>query len=57
MDFENLPTPTQGFLVSHFIALRSVARTRSFYSGVLGGQVVLEENLCIDLYHAIVDCS
>jgi predicted enzyme related to lactoylglutathione lyase len=27
--------------------VRSVARARSFYSGVLGGQVVLEENPCI----------
>lgn len=47
IDFENLPTPTQGFLVTHFITVRSVARARSFYSGVLGGQVVLEENPCI----------
>ena len=47
IDFENLPAPTEGFLVTHFITVRSVARSRAFYSEVLGGQVVLEENPCI----------
>ncbi len=44
IDFENLPTPSEGFLVTQFITVRSVARSRAFYSEVLGGQVVLEEN-------------
>jgi hypothetical protein len=39
IDFENLPTPSEGFLVTHFITVRSVARSRAFYSDVLGGQV------------------
>jgi catechol 2,3-dioxygenase-like lactoylglutathione lyase family enzyme len=47
IDFENLPTPSEGFLVTHFITVHSVARSRAFYSEVLGGQVVLEENPCI----------
>src|SRR3954465_13553326 len=47
IDFEDLPTPTEGFLVSHFITVRSVARSRAFYSDVLGGRVVLEENPCM----------
>ena len=47
IDFENLPAPNEGFLVTHFITVRSVARSRAFYSEVLGGQVVLEENPCI----------
>jgi catechol 2,3-dioxygenase-like lactoylglutathione lyase family enzyme len=47
IDFENLPTPTEGFLVTHYITVRSVARSREFYSEVLGGQVVLEENPCM----------
>jgi catechol 2,3-dioxygenase-like lactoylglutathione lyase family enzyme len=34
-------------LVTHFITVRSLARSRAFYSEVLGGQVVLEENPCI----------
>ena len=47
IDFENLPAPSEGFLVTQFITVRSVARSRAFYSEVLGGQVVLEENPCI----------
>ena len=47
IDFENLPTPSEGLLVTQFITVRSVARSRAFYSDVLGGQVVLEENPCI----------
>ena len=39
IDFENLPAPNDGFLVTQFIAVRSVARSRAFYSGVLDGQV------------------
>jgi hypothetical protein len=47
IDFENLPTPSEGFLVTQFITVRSVARSRAFYSDVLGGRVVLEENPCM----------
>jgi hypothetical protein len=31
IDFENLPAPSEGFLVTHFITVRSVARSRAFY--------------------------
>jgi catechol 2,3-dioxygenase-like lactoylglutathione lyase family enzyme len=47
IEAENLPAPSEGFLVTHFITVRSVARSRAFYADVLGGQVVLEENPCI----------
>jgi catechol 2,3-dioxygenase-like lactoylglutathione lyase family enzyme len=47
IDFENLPAPSEGFLVTQFITVRSVARSRAFYSDVLGGQVVLNEDPCI----------
>jgi hypothetical protein len=47
IDYQNLPAPTEGILVTRFITVRSVARSRSFYSEVLGGRVVLEENPCI----------
>ena len=47
IDFENLPNPSEGMLVTHFIIVRSVARSRAFYSDVLGGRVVLEENPCM----------
>jgi hypothetical protein len=30
-----------------FITVRSIARSRAFYSEVLGGEVVLEENPCM----------
>jgi catechol 2,3-dioxygenase-like lactoylglutathione lyase family enzyme len=41
------PTPEDGFLVTLFITVRKIARSRTFYSEVLGGAVVLEENPCI----------
>jgi predicted enzyme related to lactoylglutathione lyase len=47
IDYANLPTPTEGILVTLFITVRSVARSRAFYSEVLGGTVVLEENPCM----------
>jgi len=47
IDYANLPTPTEGLLVTLFITVRKVARSRAFYTEVLGGAVVLEENPCI----------
>jgi len=47
IDYDNLPAPSEGFVVTVFITVRSVARSRAFYSEVLGGQVVLEENPCM----------
>ena len=47
IDYANLPAPDEGFLVTLFITVRKVARSRDFYSRVLGGTVVLDENPCI----------
>jgi catechol 2,3-dioxygenase-like lactoylglutathione lyase family enzyme len=47
IDFANLPTPNEGILVTLFITVRKVARSRDFYSRVLGGTVVMDENPCI----------
>jgi catechol 2,3-dioxygenase-like lactoylglutathione lyase family enzyme len=47
IDFANLPSPEEGMLATLFITVRSVARSRDFYSRVLGGTVVLDENPCI----------
>jgi len=47
IDFDNLPTPVEGFLVTMFITVRNIRRSRDFYTRVLGGIVVLEENPCI----------
>jgi len=41
------PAPTEGILATLFITVRSVARSRDFYSRVLGGTVVVDENPCI----------
>ena len=47
IDFANLPAPNEGILVALFITVRKVARSRDFYSRVLGGTVVMDENPCI----------
>jgi catechol 2,3-dioxygenase-like lactoylglutathione lyase family enzyme len=47
IDYANLPEPEEGFLATLFITVRSVARSRDFYTRVLGGTVVLDENPCI----------
>ena len=47
IDFANLPAPAEGILVTLFITVRKVARSRDFYSRVLGGTVVLEGNPCM----------
>src|SRR5499433_484093 len=47
IDYADLPAPAEGILVTMFITVRNVARSRDFYSRVLGGTVVLDENPCI----------
>ena len=47
IDYENLPIPSEGILATLFITVRKVAQSRDFYSRVLGGKVVLEENPCM----------
>jgi catechol 2,3-dioxygenase-like lactoylglutathione lyase family enzyme len=47
IDYSNLPAPADDIVVTLFIAVRSLARSRDFYSRVLGGTVVLDENPCI----------
>jgi catechol 2,3-dioxygenase-like lactoylglutathione lyase family enzyme len=46
MASNDLPIPTEGFLLAHSIVAedlaRSRARSRDFYAGVLGGQVILD---------------
>jgi catechol 2,3-dioxygenase-like lactoylglutathione lyase family enzyme len=46
-DVANMPFPTEGFVVTLFLTVRSVPRSRAFYRDVLGGQVVLDENPCM----------
>lgn len=47
MSQQDWPTPGEGFVITHFLSVRDVARSRAFYAEVLGGHVVLEENPCI----------
>ena len=47
IDFANLPAPHEGILMTLFITVRKVATSRDFYSRVLGGTVVIDENPCI----------
>ncbi|MEV8593749.1 VOC family protein [Streptomyces sp. NPDC052012] len=44
---DDLPAPESGLLLTHFLTVSDVPRSRAFYSDVLGGEVVLEENPCI----------
>ncbi|WP_310713916.1 VOC family protein [Streptomyces lydicus] len=47
MSHEDLPYPETGLLLTHFLTVADVARSRAFYADVLGGEVVLAENPCI----------
>ena len=47
IDFANLPASYESILVALFITVRKVARSRDFYSRVLGGTVVMDQNPCI----------
>jgi catechol 2,3-dioxygenase-like lactoylglutathione lyase family enzyme len=42
-----IPAPAEGMLVSLFLTVRDVERSRDFYSRILGGTVVMAENPCI----------
>ena len=43
----DLPAPTEGLILTHFLTVRDVAVSRRFYADVFGGKVVLEENPAI----------
>jgi catechol 2,3-dioxygenase-like lactoylglutathione lyase family enzyme len=38
----DLPLPKEGILLTHFIVSDDVPRSRRFYTGVLGGETVME---------------
>ena len=42
MSTVDFPTPSEGFVLTHFIVAADVARSRDFYVDVLGGRVVLD---------------
>lgn len=47
IDTDKLPAPREGFVLTHFLTVADVPRSRAFYADVLGGEVVLDENPCI----------
>lgn len=42
-----LPYPVEGLVLTHFLTVRDVERSRRFYADVFGGEVVLQENPAI----------
>lgn len=47
MRVEDWPVPREGLIVTQFLTVRDVVRSRRFYADVLGGDVVLDENPCL----------
>lgn len=47
VDRDALPAPEHGLIVTHFLTVRDVAASRTFYADILGGEVVLPENPAI----------
>lgn len=47
MEHDQWPVPSEGLVLTHFLTVRDVPTSRKFYTEVLGGDVVLEENPCI----------
>ncbi|ASU81037.1 VOC family protein [Actinopolyspora erythraea] len=46
MSLSDFPAPDEGILLSFFLTVGDVSRSRAFYRDVIGGRVVLEGNPC-----------
>jgi catechol 2,3-dioxygenase-like lactoylglutathione lyase family enzyme len=44
MDRNDFPAPDQGLLLTHFIVVSDMARSREFYTQLLEAEVIVEEN-------------
>ncbi len=44
---DDFPAPRAGIVLTHFLTVEDVDRSRAFYADVLGGQVLLEGQPCI----------
>jgi len=44
---DDFPAPREGIVLTHFMTVKDVDRSRAFYTDILGGQVLLERNPCI----------
>jgi catechol 2,3-dioxygenase-like lactoylglutathione lyase family enzyme len=47
VDIDTFLSPGEGLLITHFLTVSDIARSRRFYSEVLGAQVVREESPCL----------
>ena len=47
MKRDDFPAPREGIALTHFLTTNDVDRSRAFYAGVLGGEVLLERDPCI----------
>ena len=47
IDHDQFPAPREDFVATVFRTVRHVASSREFYSRVLGGTVVMDENPCV----------
>ena len=42
MKREKFPAPKEGFVITHFITVKDIKRSLEFYSGVLGGEILMD---------------
>lgn len=47
MNSTAFPAPDQGLLVTHFLTVSDVDRSRAFYVDIFGGTVVQDQNPCV----------
>ncbi len=47
MKRDDFPAPREGIVLTHFLTVQDVERSRAFYADVLGGQILLERDPCI----------
>ena len=46
MGLSDAPIPSEGMLVTHLLIVKDQAKSREFYSGILGGEILRRENPC-----------
>ncbi len=44
---DDFPAPREGMVLTHFLTVEDVDRSRAFYADVLGGQVLIDRSPCI----------
>lgn len=44
LEAKGFPAPSEGFIVTHLLIVAGQERSRDFYSSVLGGEVIREDD-------------